>query len=398
MLRINKERCTLCEACLSTCPFAALERVGDEIVVLDTCRLCGMCVRNCPVEAMFIEKQGEDLTEASLKETRNVIVIAEYDNKQLHPVTLELVGKGRAMADQISGELACVLMGCDCEKEATSLLEYGVDVVYLYDHKAFGHFTIEPYTNAVEDAIRDFEPAIALFAATPLGRSLAPRVAARFRTGLTADCTTLEVRENGELVQIRPAFGGDVMAQIITPKHRPQMATMRYKIMDPAKPRRNPGARVEVRELASEALASAIKVLNVEKRPPEVSIADAEIIVAAGRGIGDRETLALVEKLAHLLGGQVGVTRPLVEAGWADYTQQIGLSGRAIRPKLLITVGVSGAVQFSASVTGAEVIVAINNDPHAPIFKVAHYGLVGDLHEILPALINDLQEVTAYAI
>ncbi|HBN95544.1 MAG TPA: electron transfer flavoprotein subunit alpha [Firmicutes bacterium] len=391
MLRINKERCTLCEACLSTCPFAALERVGDEIVVLDTCRLCGMCVRNCPVEAMFIEKQGEDLTEASLKETRNVIVIAEYDNKQLHPVTLELVGKGRAMADQISGELACVLMGCDCDKEATSLLEYGVDVVYLYDHKAFGHFTIEPYTNAVEDAIRDFEPAIALFAATPLGRSLAPRVAARFRTGLTADCTTLEVRENGELVQIRPAFGGDVMAQIITPKHRPQMATMRHKISEPARPRHNPGSKVVRRELTDELLQSGITVVNVQKRPPESSISDAEIIVACGRGVGNRETLGLVEELARLIGGQVGVTRPLVETGFANYRQQIGLSGRAVRPKLLITVGVSGAVQFTAGITGAETIVAIDSNPEAPIFQVCHYGLVGDLNEILPILIDSLK-------
>jgi electron transfer flavoprotein alpha subunit len=340
---------------------------------------------------MFIEKQGEDLTEASLKETRNVIVIAEYDNKQLHPVTLELVGKGRAMADQISGELACVLMGCDCEKEATSLLEYGVDVVYLYDHKAFGHFTIEPYTNAVEDAIRDFEPAIALFAATPLGRSLAPRVAARFRTGLTADCTTLEVRENGELVQIRPAFGGDVMAQIITPKHRPQMATMRHKISEPARPRHNPGSKVVRRELTDELLQSGITVVNVQKRPPESSISDAEIIVACGRGVGNRETLGLVEELARLIGGQVGVTRPLVETGFANYRQQIGLSGRAVRPKLLITVGVSGAVQFTAGITGAETIVAIDSNPEAPIFQVCHYGLVGDLNEILPILIESLK-------
>lgn len=396
MLRINHDLCTLCEHCISVCPFGALQLAHDRIQVLDECRLCKICVRQCPVEAMYIESTTS--TPEATPDARDVLVVAEFENGGLHPVTLELIGKGREMADEISASLGCVLIGFGSASHGEYVLEYGVDRAFIFDHEELEHFRIEPYTCAVEEVIKEFEPAIVLFAATPIGRSLAPRVAARCRTGLTADCTTLEVRPNGELVQIRPAFGGNIMAQIITPKHRPQMATMRYKIMDPAKPRRNPGARVEVRELASEALASAIKVLNVEKRPPEVSIADAEIIVAAGRGIGDRETLALVEKLAHLLGGQVGVTRPLVEAGWADYTQQIGLSGRAIRPKLLITVGVSGAVQFSASVTGAEVIVAINNDPHAPIFKVAHYGLVGDLHEILPALINDLQEVTAYAI
>jgi electron transfer flavoprotein alpha subunit len=392
MLRINRDLCTLCEVCLSRCPFAALERVDDEIVVLDTCRLCGVCVRNCPSEAMFIEKRDEDsFTKATLKETRNVLVVSEYFNNQLHPVTLELVGKGRAMADQIAGKLACVLIGYDCHKEATSLLEYGVDVVYLYDHPALVHFTIEPYTNAVEDAIQDFEPAIALFAATPLGRSLAPRVAARFRTGLTADCTTLEVRESGELVQIRPAFGGDVMAQIITPRQRPQMATMRYKIADPAEPRKIPGSKVVKRDLAEDLLQSRITVLNVQERPQESSISDAEVIVACGRGVGNRETLDMVEELARLLGGQVGVTRPLVEAGLANYRQQIGLSGRAVRPKLLITIGISGAVQFTAGITGAETIVAIDRDPEAPIFRVCHYGLVGDLQEIVPSLIESLK-------
>lgn len=393
MLRINKEQCTLCESCLSACPFAALERVGDEIVILDTCRLCGICVRNCPTEAMFIETKSEHMStsDVSLEGTRNVLVIAEYDNKQMHPVTLELVGKGRAMADRISGELGCVLMGCGAENEAANLLDYGVDVVYLYDHQTFEYFTIEPYTSAVEDAITVFQPAIALFAATPLGRSLAPRVAARFRTGLTADCTTLEVRENGDLVQIRPAFGGDVMAQIVTPKHRPQMATMRHKIAEPARPCHNPDSKVVKRELADERLQSGITVLNVQKRPPESSISDAEIVVACGRGIANRETFGLVEELARLLGGQVGVTRPLVETGLANYRQQIGLSGRAVRPKLLITVGVSGAVQFTAGVAGAETIVAIDQNPEAPIFKVCHYGLVGDLHEILPVLIESLK-------
>lgn len=396
MLKINHDLCTLCEHCISVCPFGALELRNDRIEVLDACRLCKICVRQCPVEAMYIETQSA--TSKANLDARDILVVAEFEGAELHPVTLELIGKGREMADKISANLGCVLIGHGSTPLGEYVLDYGVDRAFVFDYQDLEHFRIEPYTNAVEAVIKDFDPAVVLFAATPVGRSLAPRVAARCRTGLTADCTTLEVRSQGELVQIRPAFGGNIMAQIITPKHRPQMATMRYKIMDPAKPRRNSHAKVEHRTLSSEELDSAISIINVETRPPEASIADAEIIVAAGRGIGDRETLALVEELAQLLGGQVGVTRPLVEAGWADYTQQIGLSGRAIRPKLLITVGVSGAVQFTASVTGAEVIVAINNDPEAPIFQVAHYGLVGDLHEVLPALINDLQEVNAHAV
>jgi len=388
VLKIDQTTCILCEVCISVCPYGALERSDDQIVVLDSCRLCGLCVPNCPANAMSMETATDDMPKS---EARNVLVVGECDDENLHPITLELVGKGRSLADELSSQLACVLVGHGLEEGAKMLLEYGVDVVYSYDHEALKHFTIEPYTGAVEDAIKIFEPAIALFAATPQGRSLAPRVAARFRTGLTADCTTLEVRENSDLVQIRPAFGGDVMAQIVTPRHRPQMATMRHKITEPAKPRRNAGCQIVQRELGDELLQSGITVLGVQRRPAESSISDAEIVVACGRGIGNRETLELVEKLAQLLGGQVGVTRPLVEMGWANYRQQIGLSGRAVRPRLLITVGVSGAVQFTASITGAETIVAIDQDPEAPIFKVCHYGLVGDLHEILPALIERVE-------
>jgi len=396
VLKINHDICILCEECIAVCPFASLERMDDEIIVLESCRLCRLCVRHCPVQAMYIETSA--VAVEAVSDARNVLVVAEYDGGQLHPVTLELVGKGRDMADQISAQLGCVLIGADCTEQGEMLLEYGVDVVYIYDHESLRYFRIEPYTNAVVDAIKEFNPAIALCAATPVGRSLAPRVAARCRTGLTADCTTLEVRENGELVQIRPAFGGNIMAQIITPKHRPQMATMRYKIMDPAKPRRNAGAKIIQRQVTPELLASKIEVLQVEQRPPETSISDAEIIVAVGRGIGDRETLELAGQLAQLLGGQVGVTRPLVEMGWADYRQQIGLSGRAVRPKLLITAGISGAVQFTASITGAELIVAIDRNPDAPIFQVSHYGLVGDLQEILPALIDDLRGEASNAV
>lgn len=188
------------------------------------------------------------------------------------------------------------------------------------------------------------------------------------------------------------------MAQIITPRHRPQMATMRYKVMEPARPRRQPGAVVLPRTLSADALESAITVTGVQRRAEDASLADAEVIIAVGRGIGSRTTLDLVQELADLLGGQVAVTRPLVEAGWAHHSRQIGLSGRSVRPKLLIAAGISGAVQFTAGITGAEVIVAINSDAQASIFQVAHYGLVGDLHEILPALINGLQEVPVCSI
>lgn len=391
MLKINHKLCTLCEHCITLCPFGSLKITTEQIEVLETCRLCQICIRQCPEKAMYIATVAQ--TTEQLHEARDILVVAEYENGYLHPITLELIGKGRQMADELSADLACLVLGEGTKKYGEFVLEYGVDRAFIYDQPELQYFRIEPYTNAVQQVIETFAPGVVLFAATPQGRSLAPRVAARFRTGLTADCTTLEVRENGELVQIRPAFGGNIMAQIITPKHRPQMATMRYKIMEPASARRNSKANVEYLKLEPKLSRSEITVLEVTQQASEVSIADAEIIVAAGRGINNRETLALVKELADVLGGRVGVTRPLVEAGWADYTQQIGLSGRAIRPKLLIAVGISGAVQFTASITGAEVIVAVNHDPDAPIFQVAHYGLVGNVQEILPELIRRLQEV-----
>lgn len=396
MLKINDELCVLCQECVEVCPFGALSFDGKRIVVSESCRLCRVCIKKCPENAIYLEQTKEE--EQTPFDAKGILVVAEFDHQGLHPVTYELIGKGREMADSIDQPLGCVLVGKGCSRVGSGLLDYGVDTCFVYDHEAFEHFRVEPYANALEDVIRKFNPTIVLFAATPAGRSLAPRIAARFRTGLTADCTTLEVRSNGELVQIRPAFGGNIMAQIVTPKHRPQMATMRYKIMEPARPRRVPGARVEIRTLKPELLLSKISVLHSEKKPPEKSITDADVIIAAGRGIKERSNLLMLEELAELLGGQVGVTRPLVEAGWADQTRQIGLSGRAVRPKLLITVGVSGAVQFTASITGAEVIAAINNDPQAPIFQVAHYGLVGDLNEIVPALIRELGGVSEHAV
>lgn len=390
MIEINHAKCTLCEECVSVCPFSALVREGHQIVVTESCRLCQICVKKCPEGAIYLQRE-DDVKPESRSDSTGVLVVAELSSSGLHPVTFELLGKGRSMADELGQKLYCIVVGENIGRFSQETLDYGVDTCFAYDHPELKHFRIEPYTNAVFDAIKRTNPAIVLCAATPLGRSLAPRVAVRCRTGLTADCTELEVRENGELVQIRPAFGGNIMAQIITPHHRPQMATVRYKVMEPAEYRRMPGARVVHCHLEPHELKSGVRILQSEPKTGQSSISDAEVVVVAGRGLKSKADLHIIEELADLLGGQVGVTRPLVEAGWAEHTRQIGLSGRTIRPKLLITVGVSGAVQFTSSISGAELIVAINHDPQAPIFGVAHYGLVGDLYSIVEELLHELQ-------
>ena len=265
-----------------------------------------------------------------------------------------------------------------------------MDSIFVYDHQELTYYRPQPYASALEDLISHIKPSIFLIGATHVGRSLAPRIATRLRTGLTADCTVIDVKPNGELVQIRPAFGGNVMAQIVTPNHRPQFATVRPKVMQAAELAPSHPTQVIYRELEPEKLLSNISFLSIEPKPKETSITEADILICVGRGLRKAEDLAIVEELAEKLGGMVAVTRPLVEAGWAPQTRQVGLSGRTVRPKLFIACGVSGAIQMVAGMSGSEYIIAINKDRNAPIFEVAHLGLVGDMYEILPALVEEL--------
>ncbi len=247
------------------------------------------------------------------------------------------------------------------------------------------------YANAFEDCVNKVKPSIVLVGGTSIGRSLAPRMSTRLRTGLTADCTVLDVKENTDLIQIRPAFGGNIMAQIVTPNTRPQFATIRYKVMDEARRNKEESGQIVKMSIPDDKMVSAMRVLNIIKKDKTPGITEADVLIAAGRGIKKQEDLQLLDELAGLLGGQLAVTRPLVEKGWASYTQQIGLSGRTVKPKLIITCGISGAVQFTASMNSSQNIVAINTDKQAPIFKVAHYGIVGDLYQVIPELIDNIR-------
>lgn len=389
-LVVNNEKIDNKGEAIKLCPFGAMDIVNDNIEINASCKMCRLCVRKGP-EGAFEYVEGEKKPSVDKSLWKGVGVYVDHVEGDIHPVTFELIGKARELAAKVNQEVYCVFVGHDIEDKAEELLHYGVDKVYVYDSEKLKEFRIEPYTAAFEDFINKVKPTAILVGATTVGRSLAPRIAARFRTGLTADCTVLDIKENTDLVQIRPAFGGNIMAQIITPNSRPQLATVRYKVMLAPERSEDVNGQIIRCTIEDEKLASNIDVLEVFKKEAETGISDAEVLVVAGRGVKTEKDLAMVEELAKLLGGEVAVTRPLIESGWADAKRQVGLSGRTVRPKLIITLGVSGAVQFTAGMNKSDVIFSINKDEKAPIFQVAHYGIVGDMYEIIPQLIENIK-------
>lgn len=397
-LLINQEKVVNIDELISICPFRALENNNGKLDINSNCKMCKICVNKGPKGAVeYIEEERVSIDKSKWK---GITIYVDHIDGNIHPVTFELIGKARELADKVKQEVYCIFIGSNIKEKANELLHYGVDKVYVYDDESLNNFNIEPYTAIFEDYIKDIRPSVILVGATTIGRSLAPRVAARFRTGLTADCTILDIKENTDLVQIRPAFGGNIMAQIVTPNSRPQLATVRYKVM--SAPDRNPisKGRVIICDVDKKKLSSNIKIKNVVKKQKEHSISDAEVLVVAGRGVKTEKDMDMVRELAELLGGEVAVTRPLVEAGWELPNKQVGLSGRTVRAKLVIACGVSGAVQFTAGMNNSEYIFAINKDENASIFKVAHYGIIGDIYEIIPKLIEMIKEDggKAYAI
>ena len=373
------------------CPFGAFDYTGGELSINAACKGCKLCVKKGP--SGVVEWQDDaTLPRVDKSQWRGVAVYAQFSEGNLHPVTLELLGKARQLAAEIGEEVLAVIIGHGVEAQAKRLVSYGADRVYVYDHPALADFTISPYANAFYDFIRRARPGSVLVGATNIGRSIAPKVAARCHAGLTADCTVLEMKKNTDLVQIRPAFGGNIMAQIVSPNARPQFCTVRYKIFPyPTKPA-NPTGIICPVEVTEEMLASRTEVIEKTKKPELADISEADVIVACGRGFRTAADLDMARELAELLGAKLACTRPLAEAGWLEARRQIGLSGRTVKPKLIITLGISGSVQFAAGMNGSDCIVAVNSDPEASIFNIAHVGLVGDLYEIVPQLIKKIKE------
>ena len=377
---------------IDICPFGAISCRDGKVEIDSGCRMCRLCVKKGPGGAVeYMETQEPGINK---DEWRAVAVYVEYNGKAVHPVTFELIGKARELAAVTGHPVYALFMGYQVGEKAEELLAYGVDQVFVYDRKELEHFSVLTYANVFADFITRIRPSSILVGATNAGRSLAPRVAARCRTGLTADCTVLEMKENTDLVQIRPAFGGNIMAQIVTPKNRPQFCTVRYKIFSAPPVTKDPSGTIRTMEVTDGMIDRRIRVEEIIHKPKEIDISEAEVIVAVGRGVKSQADLEIIRELAAALDAQLACTRPLIECGWFDARRQIGLSGRTVKPKLIITIGISGSVQFAAGMRGAECIIAINTDRKAPVFDIANIGLVGDWYEILPRLLKTVKEGT----
>ncbi|OEU55623.1 MAG: electron transfer flavoprotein subunit alpha [Desulfuromonadales bacterium C00003096] len=391
---IVKNKCVGCGLCLKACPFAALTlQESLALIDVDKCTLCGACVEVCPYDA--IETRHVPDTAQDLSDYHGVWVFAEQKNGMVQPIAYELLGEGRKLADTLGMSLCAILIGHDIQLQVAALTSRGADRVYLVDRAELTYFQDEPYAKVLSELVRRHKPAILLYGATSIGRSLAPRVAVAVNAGLTADCTGLSiVPETGDLLQTRPTFGGNIMASIISPDNRPQMATVRHKVMKEAVVVEGRSGEVVVEQIADALLRSRTRRLRFEaEQETTMNIAEANIIVSGGRGLQAPENFRLIRDLAEVLGAGVGSSRAAVDAGWIPYSHQVGQTGKTVCPKIYIACGISGQIQHLAGMSSSDLIIAINKDKDAPIFKVANYGLVGDLFVILPLLIREFKKV-----
>ena len=391
-IQVISEKCVGCSICVKSCPYGAIEMV-EKLAVIDhdACTLCGACIEPCKFGAIVLRREHHETDD--LASYQGVWVFAEQKKGKIQSVTYELLGEGRKLADQREVELAAVLIGNDLENEANDLFTRGADKVYLAESENLANFLDEPYSRILARLIREHKPEIVLTGATAIGRSLIPRVAAEIKTGLTADCTELAIdEERGLLLQTRPAFGGNIMATIICEDYRPQMATVRYKVMKEAIVDPDGSGEIIRVKVAPDELISRTRFLeSVEELEYAINITEADIIVSGGRGMKGPENYAILQELAGLLDGAVGASRAAVDADWIPYSHQVGQTGKTVQPKVYIACGISGAIQHLVGMQSSEIIIAINKDPDAPIFSVATYGMVGNLFEIVPALIKRLK-------
>ncbi len=384
-VRVITDKCRGCRICVKACPFDAITMVGKVAEIGSACTACGVCIEKCPFDSI-IREEKEAGTDLSLY--HGVWVFAEQRAGKLMSVVVELLGEGRRLADEVGTELCAVLCGNNVGDLAKELIGYGADKVYIADSPILENYRTDAYTEVIYQAITEYKPEIVLLGATHIGRDLGPCLAVKAGTGLTADCTRLEIDpEDKKIKQTRPAFGGNLMATIICPNHRPQMSTVRPGVMNKAP---FDAARIgEVIPLTVTLTEDDVrtKILKIVKSATEmVSLTDADIIVSGGMGLGSKEGFEELKKLADVLGGTIAASRAAVDAGWIDHSYQVGQTGTTVKPQVYFACGISGAIQHIAGMQNSGLIIAINKDENAPIFEVADYGIVGDLHKMIPAI------------
>lgn len=396
-IKVNQDKITekVAKELIDICPFNAFEYEDMYLSINASCRVCKICVKKGPEGACeFVESQQVKIDKSLYQ---GIAVYIEHKDHIIHPVSFELIGKASELSKKTKEKVYSILIGHNVSKLAEEVLTYGVDDVFVYDDQAYTHFNVETYTHVIEHFYKTYQNNVILFGGTPLGRSFAPRVAARLKTGLTADCTMLDMTDDGDLLQIRPAFGGNIMAKINTPNHRPQLATIRYKMFNEP-PKVKPFGNII--NLSTENISKSTQITYIESfhKPKVQDISDAEVIIAVGRAFKKQKDLELIEPLRQKLNAEIGCTRPLIENGWFDPRRQIGLSGRTVKPKLIINLGISGAVQYIEGMKESELIITINSDPHSKLVDISHYAMIGDLYELLPKLnllIDQIWQVNA---
>ncbi len=392
MIKLLPKNCVGCKQCVKICPFAAIQLEGKTPVLNDRCTGCGACVDACRFAAIALTgKKSPGMK--NLSAYRGIWVIAEHRGNSIHQVTLELIGKALELSRQRATEVSAVLLGERVKELPPLLMRHGADRVYIVDAAHLRRYRTLPYARIISELIVACKPEMVLFGATTMGRDLAPRIANRLGTGLTADCTGLEIApDSGLLLQTRPAFGGNIMATIACPDHRPQMATVRPGVMQSICFPEHTGevVHIAVKEKREDNLVSILK--TIPKKRSAVDLEKAQIIVSGGRGLGAAENFKLIKKLADCLGAEVGASRSVVDRGWISREHQVGQTGKSVRPRLYIACGISGAVQHLAGMQHSDVIAAINRDPKAPIVAAAHFSLIGDLNRIIPEMISQLQK------
>nr|WP_319487277.1 electron transfer flavoprotein subunit alpha [uncultured Caproiciproducens sp.] len=392
---VLKDKCKGCTKCIKSCPFQAITMENRIAVIGSACTGCGQCIEVCPFKA--IEKTSDGEAVKDLSAYHGIWVFAEQREGKLMQVAIELLGEGQKLAKAIGCELCAVLCGSNVDSLVDELFQHGADKVYYANAPELKQYTTDAYTKVINEAIERYQPEIVLLGATHIGRDLGPCLAVRCRTGLTADCTKLEINpETKRIMQTRPAFGGNLMATIICPNHMPQMSTVRPGVMEKAV--KTPGRTGGLIKLDVNFVDGDIrtKVLEVVKTAKEiVSLTDADIIVSGGMGLGNAEGFELLKKLANKLGGTVASSRAAVDAGWIDHAYQVGQTGTTVKPKIYFACGISGAIQHVAGMQRSDLIVAINTNENAPIFGIADIGIVGDLYKVIPAVMEELDKQQA---